>query len=124
VRNSSTVIYIAHIDHHISSWHNILQTANITDFELNERFRRTALYSALRTIFLKEQQEEGYDSTPESALMIPTTSEIASRWPGMSPDQVEAIAQDYQLESDRLSELELNDVYYRVKELAAHDVVW
>jgi nuclear pore complex protein Nup133 len=42
----------------------------------------------------------------------------------MSPDQVEGLAQDYSVEHDRLGELDLDDVYHRVRELAAHDIVW
>ena len=42
----------------------------------------------------------------------------------MSPDQVEALTQDYNLECDQLRRLDLNDVYHRVQELAAHDIVW
>lgn len=42
----------------------------------------------------------------------------------MSPDQIEAIVQDYNLECDKLGDFDLNDVYYRVRELAASDVTW
>jgi nuclear pore complex protein Nup133 len=61
---------------------------------------------------------------PDVALMVPTPAEIASRWPGMSPDQVAALVHDYNLEHDELGQLDLNDVYHRVRELATHDIVW
>lgn len=106
------------------SWNTIRKTANISDAELNERFRSTALYCTLCAILPREYQPEGYETLPDVALMTPSLEEIGSRWPGMSPDQVEAVIQDYNLECDRLGELDLNDVYHRVRELAAHDVVW
>jgi nuclear pore complex protein Nup133 len=106
------------------SWDAIRKTANISDAELNGRFRSTALYSTLCAILPRDYQPEGYETLPDVALMIPSGAEITSRWPGMPPDQVEAVIQDYNLECDRLGELDLNDVYHRVRELAAHDVVW
>jgi nuclear pore complex protein Nup133 len=67
---------------------------------------------------------EGYDTSPDSALVIPTETEITSRWPGLSSEQVDALLQDYTQECDKLGELDLNDVYERIRELAAHAVVW
>jgi len=40
----------------------------------------------------------------------------------MTPEQVEALVEDYNLECDRLGEMDLDDVYHRVRELAVHDV--
>jgi nuclear pore complex protein Nup133 len=61
---------------------------------------------------------------PDAAVVVPTLAEITSRWPGMSPDQVEALVHDYNLEYNELSQLDLNDVYHRVRELAMQDIVW
>jgi len=106
------------------SWDAIRRTANVSDQELNERFRSTALYSTLSVVLSMESPPEGYDTSPDVALVIPTAAEVTSRWPGLSTEQVDALLQDYTLECDKLGELDLNDVYDRVRELAAHAAVW
>jgi nuclear pore complex protein Nup133 len=53
--------------------------------------------------------------------MIPSMDEIISRWPGMSPEQVESLIRDYNSEQDRLGELEL-ELFLRVHELAMNQV--
>ncbi|GLB34911.1 putative non-repetitive/WGA-negative nucleoporin C-terminal [Lyophyllum shimeji] len=105
-------------------WDSIRRTANISDAELNARFRSTALYRTFCSILPSEHRPPGFETLPDVALMTPTLSEIASRWPGLSQEQIEALVQDYNLECDQLGELDLNDVYHRVRELALHDVVW
>jgi nuclear pore complex protein Nup133 len=106
------------------SWNMIRKTANVSDVELNERFRGTALYATLCAIISEPDRSEGYETQPDVALMTPSVAEISSRWPGLSLEETEALVQDYNLECDRLGELDLNDVYHRVRELALHDVVW
>jgi len=103
-------------------WDNIRKTANISDAELSNRFRSTALYATLCAILPREY--DGYETQPDEALIVPTPGEISSRWPGLAPDEVEALMQDYNLECDRLGDMDLNDVYPRIRELALHDVVW
>lgn len=107
-----------------SSWDAIRQTANVTDMELNERFRRTALY----TVFQAASQDAGVVNfkllTPADALVVPTTREIESRWPGMAPEQVEALEMDHLAECEKLAGLKLEDVIDRVKELATQDPIW
>ena len=92
--------------------------------ELNERFRRTALY----TVFQAASQDAGVVNfkllTPADALVVPTTREIESRWPGMAPEQVEALEMDHLAECEKLAALKLEDVIDRVKELATQDPVW
>lgn len=105
-------------------WDGIRRTANVSDHELNERFRATALYATLSVVLSMESPPDGYDTGPDVALVIPTEAEIKSRWPGLSSEQVDALLQDYTLECDKLGELDLNDVYDRVRELAAQAVVW
>jgi len=56
--------------------------------------------------------------------MVPSTEEIVSRWPGMSSDQVDALINDYNSEQDRLGELDLEDIFQRIHELAANAVEW
>ena len=61
---------------------------------------------------------------PNEALMIPQREEIASRWPGISAEQVDAMIDDYNAEQDALGELDLADVFVRVHELAIQAVQW
>ena len=56
--------------------------------------------------------------------MTPPEAEIASRWPGASAEQLEAIGRDYDFERDKLGDYDVNDVYHRVRELAAEDIAW
>ncbi|TCD68905.1 hypothetical protein EIP91_009455 [Steccherinum ochraceum] len=95
-------------------WKRIQQTANITDAEVNDRFRNSALCAVLQTV------NKRYHVRPKDAGAVPSLEEIASRWPGIPLDEVEALYRDYVAESMRLEELGLDDeVYERVKELAA-----
>ncbi|KAF7363465.1 Methyltransferase type 11 [Mycena sanguinolenta] len=105
-------------------WDSIRRTANVSDHQLNERFKATALYATLSVVLAMESPPEGYDTGPDVALVIPTETEITSRWPGFSSEQVDALLQDYRLECDKLGDLDINDVYERVRELAAHAVIW
>jgi nuclear pore complex protein Nup133 len=90
----------------------------VSDAEIIERLQGTALYAVLRATLAKPYQPLGYILQPGEALPVPTISELASRWPGMAPEQLEEIQKDYTLESDNLGDLELEDVYERVRELA------
>ncbi|KAJ7219294.1 hypothetical protein GGX14DRAFT_591296, partial [Mycena pura] len=104
-------------------WDAIRRTAHVSDHELNERFRSTALFTTLCVVLSMDNPSEGYDTSPDVALVIPTEAEITSRWPGLSSEQVDRLLQDYALECDKLGDLDLNDVYERVRELAAREVV-
>ena len=55
----------------------IRQTAGVTDQELTERLRSTALYAALRAIAHKQDRPQGYKLTPEEALEFPPQEEIS-----------------------------------------------
>ncbi|KAI0957243.1 hypothetical protein AcW1_005700 [Taiwanofungus camphoratus] len=105
-------------------WDMIQQTANVTDAELNERLRGTALYVALQATMTKRHQPEGYVSSPPEALTIPEQPEIALRWPGMSPDEVEAVERDCEKESRHLENLGLGSMYESMRELVAEDEGW
>ena len=105
-----------------TSWDSIRKTTNISDNELTERYRNTALYITLSTI-LREEMEIPY-VTPDEALMTPSLAEIASRRSGMSEEQAEAIGRDYDFERDKLGDYDLNDVHHRVRELAMEDSTW
>ncbi|KAG7451103.1 uncharacterized protein BT62DRAFT_882814 [Guyanagaster necrorhizus] len=103
-------------------WNTIRQTANVSDSELSERFRSTALYTTFCHILTRTDQPDGYETIPDVSLIIPTAEEVSSRWPGKPTDEVESIVQDYTFECDTLGDLELNDVYYRIRELAEQDL--
>lgn len=80
---------------------------------MNDRFRNTALCAVLQTLISQLQLR------PSQLKGVPTRGEIASRWPGLTQDDVEALYRDCEWESQRLDELGLDDeVYERVKELA------
>jgi len=102
-----------------TSWETLQKTADVSDDELNSRYQGTALYSTLCTVL---ERDDGPIVQPSEALMIPSTEEIMSRWPGMSPEQVESLIRDYNSEQDRLGELDLEDIFLRVHELAVSEV--
>ncbi|THH33962.1 hypothetical protein EUX98_g282 [Antrodiella citrinella] len=96
-------------------WIRIQQTAEVTDEEVNNRFRNTALSTVLQNL-----HNDQFHVRPAEAKVVPSSEEIASRWPGLPADEVEALYQDYLWERDRLEELGVDEeVYERVKELAA-----
>ncbi|KAJ3533367.1 hypothetical protein NM688_g7291 [Phlebia brevispora] len=106
-------------------WVQIRQTANVTDAEVNERFRNTALYAVQQSVIsFSGKQPEGYALSPDEALPTPSQDEVTSRWPGMPTDDVAALMNDYEAESYELAALRLDDVVDRVRELAAEDAQW
>lgn len=105
----------------IHSWNAIRQTANVSDYELSNRFRQTALYHALRAA----HRNVGLKIlSPAESVGIPSATELEARWHGQTPDQIEAIEDAHREESERLTKLKLEDVIDRVGELALHDPVW
>ncbi|KAF5315570.1 hypothetical protein D9611_004731 [Ephemerocybe angulata] len=104
-------------------WNALEKTANVSDSEIMERLSKTALYNTL-TALLKSgaDLDKEYNASPDVALIVPTQAEITSRWPGTSAELIEAIVEDYNYERDSLGELDLQDVYLRVKEMAIQDV--
>ncbi|KAH7910183.1 hypothetical protein BJ138DRAFT_1127105, partial [Hygrophoropsis aurantiaca] len=125
-------------------WDDIRQTANVTDSQLNARFRGTALYHTLLSILpsttspsppspspqSQSHQPQHphphplYDLDPASALPVPLMPETASRFPGMAQDHVEELARDYRAESTAVEQMRLGDVYYRVRELVCQDLAF
>ena len=103
----------------IFSWETLQKTSDVSDDELNSRYQETALYSTLMSAL---QREDGPLIPPSEALLIPKPDEMVSRWPGMSTDQIEALEGDYISEQDRLGELELDDIFTRIHELAVHAI--
>ncbi|OBZ75079.1 hypothetical protein A0H81_04264 [Grifola frondosa] len=105
-------------------WDKLRQTADVTDADLNERLRNTALYAALQATGLKRHVREGYILFPSEALEIPERAEIALRWPGLSPDEVDAIERDYERDSKMLADFALESIYQSLKQLVAEDEGW
>ncbi|EPS98566.1 hypothetical protein FOMPIDRAFT_1061291 [Fomitopsis schrenkii] len=102
-------------------WDNIRQTINMTDAELNARFRGTALYAALQSTLLTPHAPAGFVSTPAEAQEVPDPDELALRWPGMSPDDIDTVYRDCRKESKYLADLRLEDMYLSLRELVAED---
>ena len=94
----------------------------MTDEELNERLRSTALYAALQAIAHKSHRPQGYKLTPDEALDFPSQEEIDLRWPSMSPEEILAIARDYERDSRALEDLDLMGIYQSVEQIANHDL--
>ena len=100
----------------------IRQTAGVTDQELTERLRSTALYTALRAIAHKQDRPQGYKLTPEEALDFPPQEEIELRWPSMSPEEILGIERDYERDSRVLQDLDLMDIYRSVEQIVNQDL--
>jgi len=97
------------------SWETLQKTSDVSDDELNSRYQGTALYLTLCSAL---ERDDGPVIHPSEALVIPSTEEIVSRWPGMSAEQIESLTIDYNSEQDRLGELDLEDIFLRIHELA------
>lgn len=108
-------------DHLYPSWDSIRKTSGVTDAELNERFKNTALHTVLKATLYKTHQPKGYLLLPSEVLGVPERNEIASRWPGLPPEEIDALKGDYEAESLRVKDMELGDVFERVKELVSDD---
>ena len=100
-----------------------MKTANVTDAQLHEKFRRTALYQSVHEAMGRTQPGEELQLEPlSSAAIIPTKEELESRWPGHTVAQLEALAKDYKRERQQLLDLDLESIVERVKELAAMEM--
>jgi len=106
------------------NWDTIKQTSGVSDAQLNERFRSTALVTALSATLSKRHQPEGYILSPSQALAVPSSAELSSRWPGMSPEQIETLHEDYQEESALLAEYDLTEVFGRAREVVLDEMMW
>ena len=94
----------------------------MSDQELNERLRSTALYAALQGIADKQHRPEGYKLLPAEALAIPPEQEIALRWPSLSPEEVLAIERDYERDSVQLRDLDLDGIYSSMEQLVENEL--
>ena len=107
-----------------TSWDTIKKTSGVSDAQLKERFGNTALVAALSATLQKRHQPEGYILPPHQALAVPSLAELSSRWPGMSPEQIEALHEDYQEESALLAEYDLKEVFDRAREVVLDEMMW
>jgi hypothetical protein len=107
-----------------TSWDTIKKTSGVSDAQLNERFRSTALVTALSVTLPKRHQPEGYILSPSQALAVPSLAELSSRWPGMSPEQIEALHEDHKEESALLEEYDLMEVFGRAREVVLDEMMW
>jgi len=96
------------------SWDSIRQTVDVTDDELTAKYQNTALYATLAC-------GPKYVLEPNGALVTPSATDITSRWPGLPPDQIEAMGRDFTTESSILEGFKLENDYKRVGELVAQD---
>ncbi|KAI6103387.1 hypothetical protein F5141DRAFT_205422 [Pisolithus sp. B1] len=110
-------------------WDAIRQTANITDAQLAARFRGTALYHTLQAILpvikstrQNETLPEGFDLDPNQCLPVPLMPETSSRFPGVPVEMVGELARDFRAESTNVERMKLDDVYFRVREVALEDL--
>ena len=111
------------------SWDVIRQTANVTDAQLKARFCATALYHTLILILPtiasaspNESLPEGFDLDPSQCLPVPLMPETSSRFPGMPVEIVGELARDFRAESSVVEKMKLEDVYFRVRELAMEEL--
>ena len=118
-----------------NSWENISRTANKTDTQLVERYRKTALYATIKEALrrAREVQDEISDfnelaNTPNlvlpvsEAAQLPSWEELASRWPGHADEQLQALVHDYENERRKLEAFDLSPIVERVKELAVQEL--
>ena len=107
-----------------TSWDTIKKTSGVSDAQLKERFQNTALVAALSATLQKRHQPEGYILPPNQALAVPSLAELSSRWPGLSPEQIEALHEDYEEESALLAEYDLTDAFDRAREVLLDEMMW
>ncbi|KAI0748169.1 Non-repetitive/WGA-negative nucleoporin C-terminal-domain-containing protein [Daedaleopsis nitida] len=103
-------------------WNQIRQTTGVSDQELNERLRSTALYAALQAVAHKKSRPEGFKLTPAETLEAPLQAEIALRWPSLSPEEVVAIERDYERDCRIVHGLDLDGIYQSMEQLVENDI--
>ncbi|KAA1471121.1 hypothetical protein DENSPDRAFT_837049 [Dentipellis sp. KUC8613] len=104
-------------------WNFIRHTSGVTDAELNERYRNSALFTVLAQTQFKLHQPAGYILMPSESLLVPTDEEIVSHWPGMSSEEREALVSEFLTESTQVQNYDLADVFARTRELVMESVV-
>ncbi|KZT42039.1 hypothetical protein SISSUDRAFT_1125969 [Sistotremastrum suecicum HHB10207 ss-3] len=100
-------------------WQRVQQTAGLTDNQINNRIRATALYATLRAI--TDPSFDGWRLTPTEASQIPSFQSLGARWPTLSSDQLKEIETDLKKERDRLETSGIKRLYDQVMRLAVDD---
>jgi len=105
---------------YIFSWNAIRNTVNVTDDQLLEKYKTSALYAA---VIYCSQQQDGLSLVipPVQASILPSQEELAARFPGYSDSQMSQLMRDYEEEANILKDLAVEDVLERVKELAIQE---
>jgi len=98
----------------------------MSDAEVDESLKSTALYGVFSYQLFRDKDEDVEmkpdEVKPDEALELSQPEELALRWPGMSPEQLAMIMNDYVQEMDALGEYDLNEeLVLRVNELASQD---
>jgi nuclear pore complex protein Nup133 len=93
----------------------VRQTAGATDAELADRMRSTALFAVLRAAARRPALTA---LLPDAILVVPDAETLASRWPGLAPEQLDALLDDYNSEVQVVTDHALQDVFGRISELA------
>ena len=104
----------------VHSWNEIRDTVNVTDEQLLEKYKTSALYAA---VVYCSQQQDGLSLVipPVQAGVLPSREELAARFPGYSDTQLSQLMRDYEEEAKILKDLALEDIFERVKELAMQE---
>ncbi|KAG8953559.1 hypothetical protein FRC03_011734, partial [Tulasnella sp. 419] len=107
-------------------WEGLRETAHLTDDEVSQNLRATALYQLVKhTISIKD-----FPSTmvlpPSEAARTPPQIEITTRFTSLSASQITDLMADYQWEQRRLDELiegrvGLEEIYDAIRKIAAED---
>ncbi|TFK55057.1 hypothetical protein OE88DRAFT_1674600 [Heliocybe sulcata] len=101
-------------------WATIKQTKNLTDAELTARLQNTALYQTLLSVLSLESHPDEYTLLrPRDCQEPPSAEEISARFPGMDPDAVEALVDEFEAEGVEVIESGVDEdgIWERVLEL-------
>jgi nuclear pore complex protein Nup133 len=104
------------------SWHEIHQTAGITDEESTARFKDTALYYTVKATLSRDNMPDGYVLSPAKAAKLPPADALAARHEGAAPDLLEALMTDAQAEVNAVLAYGLEADFERAKEEAGKDI--
>jgi len=85
-------------------WRGMRATANLTDDEVNERLRETALFTFIYSL---KQRPDSADLwlRPTDTLTVPSLDHIAARYPQCSRAELEDLASDLLTERQMLQDL-------------------
>ncbi|EPQ58276.1 hypothetical protein GLOTRDRAFT_57100 [Gloeophyllum trabeum ATCC 11539] len=97
-------------------WDALKQTSGLSDDEVTDRLKDTALYITLCAVYGNGGTAVLY---PTSCAKPPSKEVIAARFPGMDPDGVDALVEEYRQEGDAIisAGIEENGMWERVMHL-------